>query len=200
MPKIVDRELRREELLEATWRVMARSGIDAVSVRDIATEAGYSTGVVAHYFKNKDDVVRSALLRVWRHEAGRIRQRTAGLKGLAALEAIIEEVLPLDDQRRLEMAVWMSFWGRAIGDGGLSEEQKRYYAQWRGLLSRHLSEAVELGEVGEIDCEKEAACLAGVIDGIGIQAIFEPGRFKARALLAMVHDHLARLASPGGSC
>jgi AcrR family transcriptional regulator len=193
MPKIVDAAQRREEVLEATWRVMARSGIDRVSIREIAAEAGCSTGVIAHYFKNKDDVLMSALLRVSRREADRIRARTAGLKGVAALEAIIEEVLPVGEERTLEMAVWMSFWGRAVGDARLVAEQRRHYAAWRAVLRRHLREAVELGEIREVDYQAEAIRLAGLIDGIGIQAVFEPHRLSGRRAVQLLGEYLAAL-------
>jgi AcrR family transcriptional regulator len=193
MPKIVDAAERREEVLEATWRVMARGGIDRVSIREIAAEAGCSTGVIAHYFKNKDDVLMSALLRVSRREADRIGARTSGLKGLAALEAIIEEVLPVGEERTLEMAVWMSFWGRAVGDERLVAEQRRHYAAWRSVLERHLREAVGLGEIRDVDCSAEATRLAGLIDGVGIQAVFEPQRFSGRRPVQLLGEYLAAL-------
>lgn len=194
MPKVVDPELRREEVLEATWRVLAKNGIDGVSIREVAAEAGYSTGVVAHYFKNKDDVVSSALFRVFRQEADRIERRTVSLEGTEALFAIAEEVLPLDGDRSLEMAVWMSFWSRAIADERLAAEQQRFYTQWRARLRRHLREAVDAGEIVPVDCEAEAIRLAGLIDGIGIQAVLEPARFSARRMLRLVREHLEHLA------
>ena len=61
MPKIVDHELRRQELLAATWRVIARTGIVGVTTREIAREAGFSTGVLAHYFADKEDILAAAL-------------------------------------------------------------------------------------------------------------------------------------------
>lgn len=198
MPKIVDAETRREEVLEATWRVMARDGLEGVSVREIAAEAGYSTGVIAHYFKNKDDVVRSALLRVWRREADRIAARTAGLRGMEALRAAVAEVLPSGEERKLEMAVWLCFWGSAIGDERLIAEQRRYYGSWRALLRRHLTEAQQLGEVrSELDPASEAVRLAAIIDGVGIQAVFESERFSDRKLPQIVDSHLRSLVTEG---
>jgi len=194
VPKIVDVEGRREEVLEATWRVMAREGIEGVSIRGIAAEAGYSTGVIAHYFRNKDDVVRSALLRVWRREADRIAARTAGLGGMAALRATVGEVIPSGEERKLEMAVWLCFWGRAVGDERLIAEQRRYYGTWRALLRQHLSEAQERGEVRpELDPAAEAVRLAALIDGVGIQAVFESERFSDRKLPQIVESHLQSL-------
>jgi len=187
-------------VLEATWRVMAREGIEGVSVRGIAAEAGYSTGVIAHYFKNKDDVVRSALVRVWRREADRIAARTAGLSGMAALRETVGEVLPSGEERKLEMAVWLCFWGRAVGDERLIAEQRRYYGTWRALLRQRLVEAQKLGEVSqELDPAAEAVRLAALIDGIGIQAVFESERFSDRKLPQIVEAHLQALESGGAT-
>lgn len=198
MPKVVDAESRRDEVLEATWRVMARAGIEGASVREIAAEAGYSTGVIAHYFKDKDDVVRSALRRVWLREAERIAERTAGLSGMAALRATVAEVLPSGDERKLEMAVWLCFWGRAVGDDHLVADQKRYYGSWRALLRRQLSEAQALGELKTgLEPAAEAVRLAAIIDGLSIQAVFEPERFEGGHLSEVLAAHVASLAAPG---
>ena len=61
MPKEVDHDQRREELLEAVWRVIARDGMEGTTIRAIAKETGWSTGVLAHYFGDKDDIISSAL-------------------------------------------------------------------------------------------------------------------------------------------
>jgi AcrR family transcriptional regulator len=198
MPKVVDHEARREEVLEATWRVMARSGLDGTNLRDIAAEAGYSTGVIAHYFRNKDDVVRSALRRVWRREAERIQDQTEGLEGVAALERTVAQVLPFGEERRLEMAVWMSFWSSAVADERLAAEQAAYYGQWRERLRRHFAEAVTRNEVAsDLDTALEAARLAALVDGISIQAMFEPRRFSPRFVRGLVHEYLRRLGPAG---
>jgi len=47
MPKVVDWDARRDEVLAATWRVIARHGLAGTTVRKIAREAGYSAGVLA---------------------------------------------------------------------------------------------------------------------------------------------------------
>ena len=47
MPKEVDHNERREELLEAVWRVIARDGMEGTTIRGIAKESGWSTGVLA---------------------------------------------------------------------------------------------------------------------------------------------------------
>jgi AcrR family transcriptional regulator len=46
MPKIVDWDARRDEILSATWRVIVRDGIAGATVRAIAREAGCSPGIL----------------------------------------------------------------------------------------------------------------------------------------------------------
>ena len=58
LPKIVDHEVRRQELVEAAWRVINRIGLERTTIREIATESGCSTGALAHYFRTKDDILR----------------------------------------------------------------------------------------------------------------------------------------------
>ncbi|MGB3635817.1 MAG: TetR family transcriptional regulator, partial [Rubrobacteraceae bacterium] len=60
MPKIVDHEERRRELAEAVWRVILRDGVEGVSVRNVAAEAGWSTGALRHYVGTKEDLLASA--------------------------------------------------------------------------------------------------------------------------------------------
>src|SRR5437764_228820 len=84
MPKVVDWDARRDEVLAATWRVIARHGLAGTTVRKIAREAGYSAGVLAHYFSGKQDILGSALVLSHRRVGERMARSAAGLAGLAA--------------------------------------------------------------------------------------------------------------------
>ena len=85
MPKIVDHEERRAELCAAVWRLASREGLEAVTVRGVAEEAGWSTGAVVHYFADKEDLLLSAFQTV----ADRVSRR------LETLEARTTEPLEL---------------------------------------------------------------------------------------------------------
>ena len=57
MPKVVDHEERRAELAAAVWRLASSDGLEAVTVRRVAEEAGWSTGAVVHYFADKEELL-----------------------------------------------------------------------------------------------------------------------------------------------
>lgn len=53
---------RRTQILEATVRVVARKGMDAASATAIAAEAGVSKGLIWHYFEDKSDLLKQAVV------------------------------------------------------------------------------------------------------------------------------------------
>ena len=139
MPKIVDWDDRRDEILSATWRVIARDGIAKATIRAIAREAHCSPGILAHYFDDKADILGSALVLSHRRVAARMEARAAGRTGLDALRVVMLEALPLDDERDLEAQIEISFWGRALGNPELRDGAARRVRPLRRTAARATS-------------------------------------------------------------
>ena len=166
MPKIVDWDTKRDELLSATWRVIARDGIAKTTIRAIAREANCSRGILAHYFDDKADILGAALMMSHRRVAARMDAATTGLAGLKALRVVMIEALPLDAERDLEAQIEISFWGRALGTEELRDLQHSEFDRLWARLRRHLAEAARLGELASgIDVEFAAHQLVVLIDG-----------------------------------
>ena len=139
MPKIVDWDARRDEILSATWRVIARDGIARATIRAIAREAHCSPGILAHYFDDKADILGSALVMSHRRVVARMDARAAGLAGLDALRVVMLEALPLDDERDLEAQIEISFWGRALGNPALRTVQHAEFDRFADRLRAYLA-------------------------------------------------------------
>jgi AcrR family transcriptional regulator len=179
MPKIVDWDARRDEILSATWRVIARDGIAKATIRAIAREAGCSRGILAHYFDDKADILGSALVMSHRRVAARMDAHAAGLAGLDALRVVMLEALPLDDRRDLEAQIEISFWGRALGTAGLRDLQHTEFDHLCARLQRHLAEARERGELADtVDLDLATHQLAVLIDGVSAERVLYPGRVR----------------------
>ena len=167
MPKIVDWDARRDEILSATWRVIARDGIARATIRAIAREAGCSRGILAHYFDDKADILGSALVLSHRRVAARMDARTAGLTGLDALRVVLLEALPLDPGRDLEAQIEISFWSRALGSPALRQLQHAEFDGFSARLRAHLAEADKLGQLRPgADLDLMAHQLLVLIDGL----------------------------------
>jgi AcrR family transcriptional regulator len=180
MPKKVDHDARREELVLAAWRVIAARGIDEVTIREIARESGYSSGVLAHYFENKDDLLAHAL----RLSHTRIRKRyDAEVErpvAADALKGILLDNLPLDEQRELETRIEMSFWARALRNEALHEIQEQESETLRELLRELVENAQKDGAIStDHEMEDVIELLGAVIDGVSLHALLYPDRLPA---------------------
>ena len=191
MPKIVNWDERRDEILSATWRVIARDGIARATIRAIAREASCSPGILAHYFDDKADILGSALLMSHRRVAARMDAGTAGLSGLKALKVVMLEALPLDERRDLEAQIEISFWGRALGTAELRELQHTEFDHLYARLRRHLQEAFDRGELaGSVDIGLATHQLVVLIDGLSAERVLYPGRVTPQRQIEMLETLL----------
>ena len=192
MPKVVDWDERRDEILSATWRVIARNGIAGATIRAIAREAKCSAGILAHYFDDKEDILGSALLLSHRRVGARMTAAATGLAGLAALRVVMLEALPLDDRRDTEAQIEISFWGRALGNARLRELQHSEFERLCRRLHGHLQEAVSLGELAAgYDLALATHQLVVLIDGLSAERVLYPDRVIPRRQVEML-DQLLR--------
>ena len=147
MPKIVDHDERRLELVDATWRIIARQGLEGATMREIAMEAGFANGALKPYFPTKDTLLEFAFGHVFNRTNRRIAGVTAGKSGLAALRAFCLEVLPLDEERLHEARIVIPFWQKAISDPLKAQIHQQAMDEWLATLQRHLGEARAEGDV-----------------------------------------------------
>jgi AcrR family transcriptional regulator len=196
MPKIVDHDARRAELAAAVWRLASREGLDAVTIRRVAAEAGWSTGALAHYFDDKEELLLFAFETV----ADRVGRRIvkAAERARDPLELVrtqLVEGLPIDTERRAEVRVWFAFLGLAETRPRLAKAGRDAYRLWRERVAKTLAAAQRHGLLDDsTDVEREAAALIALVDGIAIQATFDPRSVSAERQLEILDDRLSRLA------
>jgi AcrR family transcriptional regulator len=137
VPKIVDHQQRRDEIALAACRVVARNGFSQATIVRIAREAGYTTGMVAHYFDSKQDIIVAALRLILRRVEERLT--TGAGEPHADLLALLTEALPLDETRFMECAVWVAFWGQVPTDRRLRRINAWLHREYLRLFERCLA-------------------------------------------------------------
>ncbi len=186
MPKQVDHDERRNEVAAVAERLIAERGLD-VGVLDVARAGGWSSSVVTHYFASKHELLEHTMRRSLERAGQAVDARVAA--GQSRLRAIIEETLPLDASRRRRSRLFLVFWGRAVHDARLREHQRRRHAGFRRTLAELI--AAELAEESQRDPEIEARRLFALLDGLVVQAVFEPRLWPASVQIDVVNRHLA---------
>jgi AcrR family transcriptional regulator len=195
VPRTVDADQRRRELAEAVWRVIRRDGVPGASVRTVAREAGTSMGALRHWFATQDELLHFAMTLVV--ERARSRAEAVAASGgplVPRLLRVLEETLPLDDERRAETEVWLALTARALVDPRLAELRDRSGAELSAFCTQVVRVLVAEGAArAELDVGLEGERLYAVLDGLAVHAVTRPSALppdRAREVLAA---HLAAL-------
>ncbi|MGY2065835.1 TetR/AcrR family transcriptional regulator [Blastococcus sp. SYSU DS0619] len=195
MPRVVDAEQRRRELAGAVWRVIRRDGVTGASVRSVAREAGTSMGALRHWFPTQDALLHFAMTLVSESVRNRIVAVVqAGEPLVTQALAVLEETLPLDEERRAEAEVWLALTARALVDADLAALRDRAAAELRDLCALVLGALADAGGVRDgLDPDLEAERLYAVLDGLALHALTRPSALPATRVRAVLEAHLAEL-------
>ncbi|MEV6303392.1 TetR family transcriptional regulator [Actinoplanes sp. NPDC051861] len=187
MPRKVDHQERRTQIADALMRVAAEQGLEAVSLRHVAAEAGVSAGMVQHYFRTKDEMMRFALEAVHVRSEARVNAAIAALGPDPAprplLRTLLTALLPLDDESRAIGRVALAFLAytavRPSGDPSLNEGT----AQMAGFITALLP----------APDPARAAGLLALMEGLGLYLL--GGQYTAEQALSALDAHLDLLFS-----
>jgi AcrR family transcriptional regulator len=193
MPKRVDVVERREELVAAVLAVIAERGVEALTVRTVAQQAGVSAGLLHHYFPGgRTELLQATVTTAVARGQGRMMAVLDAKSGLAAVRAVALELLPVTPERRLEWSAWVTLWGQILTVGDALTEQRERLDAWRVLLSTLLGQAVEAGDLpAGVDTAQTALRLAALLDGLGLHAMISPDLLTPERIVGHVDGFLA---------
>ena len=190
MPKQVDHEARRHRIAQALWRVTSAHGLEGVSLRHIAAEAGVSMGQIQHYFRSKDDMLLFALDRMSRDVDVRVQERLSTLdradEPAVLTRAVLVEMLPLDEQRRVEGLVTLAFLARAPFAPDIGDALTTGHDQLRDFLAEQLHAV----GVRPDDARAHGIELVALLEGLTTLVL--SGSMAAEAALAALDSRLTQ--------
>jgi AcrR family transcriptional regulator len=192
VPKIVDREERRREIAAAVGRLARRRGLSAVSFREVAAEAGVSVALVQHYFGTKANLLVTSLDlesdRIAELLVTRLDDLGPDADALDRVRAVATGFLPVDDERRAAMLVYLGYAAAALTDQSL-----RSAVAFRNAhrLLRFMSD--QLRHAGVANPDTEANGLIATLLGLALGVLLEQTDIAAAE--AALNGHLDRLAT-----
>ena len=193
MPVAVDHDVRRREVAEAVWRVLAATGFAGLSLRAVAREMGATTGLLTHYFASKRELVAHALEVVHSRTAVRMEEAETRDRGVEGLRVRLRAVLVDDEEATVLSKVWVGFWDLALADVELGLAEAARYERWRERLRPLLDEAVAAGDLAVRDRETLVDVLTAFTHGLVVQALFDPERFPVERQYAVLDELLSAL-------
>ncbi|MDQ6422200.1 TetR family transcriptional regulator C-terminal domain-containing protein [Paenibacillus sp. LHD-117] len=187
----MNHDQRREQLAEAAWRVIRREGLEGVSVRSVAEEAGMSLGSLRHYFVTQSELLAFSMRLVSERVEKRIRNRVRSEDLRQDIEAIIRELVPLDEERLAECEVWLAFIGSTLAYPSLralSEEvHDALYHLFREIVDALIH--LKLAKPG-LDAGLEAMRLHALVDGLVVHGVMRARKVTPDEITRTVAYHL----------
>ena len=211
MPKFVDAALRRQEVVEAVFRIVAADGLERASLREVADEAELAVGSVRHYFASSDELLAHSFGVV----VDRIVDRLAAADDRLAeaqpgtpehrqgVLTLLGEFLPLDEERAVDACVWMAFKNAARTKPFLAAEADRSHRAVAAIVGRLVME-LSSAEGTDVTMDQqrlvtEAERLLATLDGLTMHALLQPEWMTAQMCNDVLESHLAGLGSYAGS-
>jgi AcrR family transcriptional regulator len=199
VPKRVDHEERRAELTGALLRIASTRGLRAVTMREVAAEAGVSLRVVQYYFTDKATLLTAGLAELAGRLDRRVKQRAAaagpGLSARAVLELVLSSILPLDDDSRADSLAWTAYYTVALTDPALGASGTDHPDALEAYLTARLERAQEEGEVAAgLDARTEVVLLLALANGL-TSSVLGRQRSPEDALRVLRHQ-LDRVLGP----
>ena len=196
MPKSVDVDERRQAITDAAARLIARAGIGAATMREVAAEGGWTTGSITHYFADKRQLLLHTLQASLSSRRSSPPDRSAVDDPFDALRLALAGALPVDTASRQHWMVTVAFCAQAAGDPELAAVQRDAYRDFRRLVAKLVrrcivaDSAAVRGEAGDSE-ERIAERLIAFADGIALQALFDPESWPSERQLAELERTLA---------
>ena len=175
MPRLVDHNERRKQICDVLLDVVSEAGIAAATIREVADRSGWSTGVIGHYFKNRQDLLLGGLRRAAEILGEHNTRVINTLEGIAALEQILEGSIPLDKRRLALCRIFFFFYAEGMTEADLRQELESYLVGWRKSATRAIRQAQAHGDLPpDLEPKRVATDLVGLADGLSIHSLLDP--------------------------
>lgn len=172
--------LRREQIVLATIRCLARVGYSRLTMKDVAREARVSQGILHYYFADKRAILVAALKRIVGDLERRVIQEAAGCRDpRQQLRALIDACLFVATAKREIWVVFLEFWGEMMHDRRLVDINARLYERIRRLIGGVVVHGIRLGMFRRIEPDYAGAVILALVDGVSLQLTFDPKAFTS---------------------
>lgn len=191
MPKLGMEPIRREQICSAAATVISRNGFAGTTMRKVAEEAGVSTGMLNHYFANRQDLLIQTLTFVSVRSQARFREAIEKIPaGRGRLEAMLDSALAGDPEMVATWRVWINSYGEAVHVADLRGTIEGRLHSWYELIDFALEGLVPEDEPDSIPWSWR---FDAILNGLAVQAFASEARLEPE----MIRDEVIRLLLPG---
>jgi AcrR family transcriptional regulator len=146
MPKVIDHDERRREIIEVAKSIILKGGFEAATMRSIAAEAGFANGALKHYFDGKDAIVAATFSSILEELGEAVNAEVPGGAD-EQLRAFLRAPLPHTRDEIAAGRVLLALWENAMSSEELADLYRQHLASWRAQCIERLAEAKDAGVI-----------------------------------------------------
>lgn len=189
MPRQVNHDERRREIIHSVWHLIATTGFESVTFRQVAADAGISLGQVQHYFADKHDLVRSGCEEVLRLAAAHFDAESGSKAPLDQLRDLLHQPIPTTPEFRAGSVVWSAYRTKSLDDPEIAR-LIRGAEEGRRALAKEL-----LDQLGGTTSGHAARRLLALADGLATHVLV--GLISPGEAMALLDAEIGALPSQG---
>ncbi|HOD16488.1 MAG TPA: TetR/AcrR family transcriptional regulator [Spirochaetota bacterium] len=189
--------LRRAQLTRAAYKVVGQKGYYDFTIRDIAREAGLSTGLVHYYFKNKEDLLLNLLKEINRNMLIVLNKAiSASDDPKVKLNIFMNQAFNLVRDEKDYFYIVIDFWTQVNKNDRMKRANTKLFKSYRDEISKILREGIEKGVFMKMDVDYTSAVIISIIQGMIIQFVIDTNAFDyedyAKKVMKHVNDLVAK--------
>ena len=186
MPKLGMAPIRRRQLVAAASAVIHEEGFGQATVARIARRAGVSSGMVHHYFEDKDDLLFTTM----RHLLAELRSDAAARLSRAdspreRIRAIIDACFSEAQFDEQVFSAWLALYGNARQSARLQGILSIYHRRLKSSLMHELRHLAPMPEALRL-----AEGIGAMIDGLWLRYALTGKPDRPETPRALTHDYV----------
>ena len=178
----------------------ASGGLAAVTIRSIAAEMGFTTGVVMHHFTTKEAILEEMIERLFNGLRTAYRAAVEGAPRERRLERMLLACLPLKSDTLFGWKLSIVLQSEVLRSPAIARLHQRHYRVFEQDILGELQHAQAIGQVAPaVDLAAAMTRLVVLVEGMGATHVLRPRAMPARLQRQMLREELARLAVARGA-
>ena len=192
LKRTATREKRRQQLIDATIKCIARKGMGSTTLGDVAGEAGLSQGIVNLHFESKENLLNETLTYIaeeYKTQFNRVLEKS-GPGAADKLHALMELDLRSSILDRSKLAVWFAYWGEVKSRPTyrrICEKSDEYYDE---IVRSLCEELINDGGYRNLSATSIATALTSMTNGMWLSCLISPKLFDRQEAMRAIDEYL----------
>lgn len=186
------KEIRRQQLVDATIKCISNKGLSSITLADVAKEAGLSQGIVNLHFNSKDNLLNETLkflAEEYDREFMNVVEKSPDNAARKLLALMKMDLKPAICDRK-KLAVWFAFWGEVRSAPAYQKICAAYDDKYDQILCELANTIIQEGNYKSIDAETVTEALSSLTDGLWLSCLVNPKTFNRTTALNSVLSYL----------